>query len=270
MMNTEPLEELLRAILASGRLKDERPLSGIVISQVEAGKSQLIKGACLKAGTVFYTTDVTAYGIIRDTNNLKDFCSGKYTHIVIPDLIVCTSRSAATVKTFESFMMALIEEGIVNLSTYAVKVKAEDIVNARAGLITAIPKDVFGDKRRHWNRTGFLSRALPISYDYSVSTRIKILDYIKEQRHLKEEVKKLKLPRKSKLISLSKDIANKVEPYALMLANAQQLYGFRHQRQLQTLIKAIALLDGKDAVEWSHFGQFEKLMNYVNLDHNQI
>lgn len=110
MINVEPIEKILKYVLASGRVKDEKPLSLIIIAPVECGKTSIIRKHRFKASNVFYTTDATAYGIIRDTNQLKDFASGKLTHIVIPDLLTCLGRKAETVTTFIHFMNALIEE----------------------------------------------------------------------------------------------------------------------------------------------------------------
>ncbi len=124
MINVQPILNILRCTLASGKLKDERPLSAIVIAPVESGKTTMINWVCLKAKNVFYTTEATAYGIIRDTHQLRDFSSG-LTHIVIPDLLTCLGRKQDTVRTFIGFMNALVEEGVVNLSTYATKVARE-------------------------------------------------------------------------------------------------------------------------------------------------
>jgi hypothetical protein len=272
MVNVKPIQRILRYVLASGKLKDEKPLSVIFIAPVECGKTSIIRRYCLKAGNVLYVTDATAHGIIKATNQLKDFSSGRRTHIVIPDLLACLSRKQTTVKTFIHFMNALIEEGIVNISTYANNIQ-EDI-EANAGLITAIPHALFNDKRHQWGKVGFLSRALPVSYDYKVSTQVEILSYIQKQEHLKEKILKLNLPKKPELIKLPRKMAEKIQPYALILKKAtstyQKVYGFRYQRQLQALAKAIALVKGKKEVDRECIRELGKLSNFINLDSNRI
>jgi hypothetical protein len=272
MIKAQPIEKILQATLASGKLKDERPLSVIIIANPESGKTNTIRKYCLKSGNVFYTTDATAYGIIKDSNKLEDFSSGEITHIVIPDLLTCLGRKHDTVNTFIHFMNALIEEGVVNISTYATHIKGD--IEARVGLITAITPTPFKDRRRHWGDIGFLSRALPVSYEYQLSTKIKIFEYIKSQRHLEEELEKLELPHEPQTIELPHEIANKIEPFALNLAAShsqfQQIYGFRYQRQLQTLVKALALLKGKNEVDDECIKELEKLADYINLDFNKI
>jgi hypothetical protein len=272
LVNVESIEKIVKATLASGRLKDEKPLSCILIAPPEGAKTEIIRKHSLKTENVFYTTDATAYGIIRDTNQLQDFASGELTHIVIPDLLTCLGRKQETVTTFIHFMNALIEEGVVNISTYAINFKGT--VKARAGLITAIPPGPFFDKRRHWERIGFLSRALPVSYEYSLGTRIKILQYIQTQQHLKEIIERLKLPKKPKLVKLSYNLAKQIEPFAMHLAAShskyQSIYGFRYQRHLQTFAKALALLEGKDTVDDQCIKELEKLAEYMNLDFNKV
>jgi hypothetical protein len=273
MVSVEPVEKIIIVVLASGKVKGEQPLSLFIIAPVECGKTSMLKKHCLRAGSVFYTTDATAFGIIRDTNQLRDFGpSGKLTHIVIPDLLSCLGRKADTVKTFIHFMNSLIEEGVVNISTYATHIK--ESAEVKAGFITAIPPDPFRDNRRHWGSIGFLSRALPVSFDYQLSTRVNILDYIENQRHLEEKIKCLNLPQKSKTVNLPVNLAKKIESYALALAAAnskyQKLYGFRYQRQLQTFAKALALVEGKSEVDDQCIQELGRLADYINLNFSKI
>lgn len=273
MVKLKPIKKIIKYVLASGKLKDEQPLSVIIIAPVECGKTSLIRRYCLEAENVLYLTDATAHGIIQDTNQLQDFKSGRLTHIAIPDLSTCISRKATTVAALISFMNALIEEGVVNISTYATHIK-KGITGAKAGLITAIPPDPFRDKRHKWGRMGFLSRALPVSYDYKVSTRAKILSSIQNQEHLQEKTIKLKLPEESGLIKLPYELAKRIEPYASSLAEEyskyQKVYGFRYQRQLQTMVKAMALLKKKTKVDEECIDELEELANYINFEFNKV
>jgi len=272
VISVEPIEKILRCVLASGRVKGDRPLSLIVVAPVECGKTSIIRKYCLKAGNVFYSTDATAFGIIRDTNQLRDFASGQLTHIVIPDLLNCLGRKQDTVTTFVNFMNALIEEGIVNISTYANHIEGK--VEVKAGLVTAIPPDPFRDKRRRWGNIGFLSRALPVSFDYQVSTQVEILSYIQSQSHLEERIESLDLPEEPREIKLPVEMAQKIQPFSLSLAAAhsqfQKVYGFRYQRQLQTFSKALALLEGKDEVDDQCIRELSRLANYINLNFQKI
>jgi len=272
MVRLDPIEKILQIVLASGKIKGEKPLSAIVIAPVEAGKTSIIRRVCFKAEPALYLTDATAYGIIRASNGLRDFKEGRYTHLVIPDLLTCLGHKRDTVRALIHFLNSLIEEGIVNISTYATHLMGT--VEIRAGIITAIPKEPFFDKRRGWEKIGFLSRALPISFDYSVATQIEIFKYIQNQEHLREVVQKLKLPKTCRSISLPFNMAQKIKPYALALAAShsryQRIYGFRYQRQLQAFAKAIALLEGKNTVDDDCIKELARLADFINLNFTRI
>jgi len=271
MVKLDPIERIIQIILASGKLKDEKPLSMILIAPIEAGKTSAIRKTCLKAEPALYLTDATAFGIIRVSNGLRDF-RDRYTHLVIPDLLNCLAHKRDTVRTLIHFLNALIEEGVVNISTYATNLTGT--VEVRAGIITAVPQKIFFDKRRGWENIGFLSRALPVSFDYSIATRVEVFRYIEKQEHLRESIQKLKLPKTRKLINLPFDVAQKIEPYALALAAShfqhQRVYGFRYQRQLQAFAKAIALLEGKNIVDDDCIKELSRLADFINLNFNKL
>jgi hypothetical protein len=145
-------------------------------------------------------------------------------------------------------------------------------IKVKGGLIM-IPPDPFFDKRHNWGRMGFC-RALPVTYKYKPSTQTEILSYIQNQEHLKEKTVKLKLPEHSRVIKLDPELAKQIEPFAKSLVDEyskyQKVYGFRYQRQLQTLVKAIALLKGKDQVDEECLDELEELLNYINFEFNKI
>jgi hypothetical protein len=272
MIGVEPIEKLMKVALASGRVWGEKPLSLIIVAAIESGKTSMIRQHCRKIKTVFYTSDATAYGIIRDTNQLSDFASRKLTHIVIPDFLACVSRKQDTVRSLISFLSALIEEGVVNINTYATQLQGK--LTAKAGIITAITPDAFRDRRHRWGRVGFLSRALPVSYSYKKETQRRIFQFIQDQKYLKKVIEGLNLPEMPRKILLDPKLAKEIEPHAKELAVQQSdihnIYGFRYQMQLQTFVKAIALLEGKNKVDQECIDELERLLEYINLEFNKI
>jgi hypothetical protein len=121
---------------------------------------------------------------------------------------------------------------------------------------------------------GFLSRALPVTYDYLKTTKEEIFSYIQKQEHLKERFVRLNLPEGPKLIKLPFDFAKTLESYAESLAKDyseyQKVYGFRYQKQLQTLAKAIALLKNKDEVDEECIDDLKELTNFINFEFTKI
>lgn len=278
MIKMEPIEKIIQGVLASGRVKDEQPLSAIVIAPLGSGKNSLLKEQCLQMATTLYLSDATAFGIIDASDDLQDFVTGRYSHLVIPDLAACLTRKSETVAYLMQFLTCLIEEGLVDMATYAMMARRREHVphkvHARAGLITSIPQPMFNDRRHRWSKMGFISRALPISFSYQVDTEIEILNSIKDQHHLHENTTMLELPVDPISIDLPRPIAERLSPYSTRLtsqiAALQHVYPFRIQRQLQTFVKALALLEGKHCVDEVTIQEFGRLANYINLSFNKI
>jgi len=273
MINVEDIEKLIKYALISGRLKDEKQLSLLFISTVETGKTTVIRKHCLKCNRVFYTTDATAYGIIKETNNLRDIEERKFTHIVIPDLIKCTSRKQSTVNDFISFMNSLIEEGVVNISTYATKVRMNDsrkIHGIKCGLITSIAYNEFTDHRSRWSRIGFISRLLPVSYSYKDSTVVKIFDYINDEGHLSEKIEKTKISKSDVKVKIPEEFNPKLSILAITKAKEQKLYGFRFLVMFRTLLKSIALFNGRKIANEEDMKELERLLGFVGFEFIKI
>ena len=277
MLKVEPFFEIMRLVLASAYIEGEKPLSAVFVAEPESGKTEIIRKYCLKTDGIFYTTDATAYGIIRDTNYLKDFEKGKTKHIVIPDLLTCMGRKETTVNTLISFFNSLIEEGVVDISTYMLNLSHDKEIKigkkkkeVKAGLITSIATKPFLDKRYRWSGIGFMSRVLPISYGYTFNTRLEILDFIEKQNYLTEVLERLKFKKTPRDINLPYHYSKAIEPFSLDIAKAQDLYGFRLQKQFQVMLKSIAYLRNSDKVEQQDVDTFKNLVQFVNLDFNKV
>jgi len=264
LINTGQLEHLIKLALYTGYIKGEKPVSLLITASVESGKTELVKKFSNNKGIV-YLTDCTAYGITK--NFLPELELGKIKHIIIPDLIVPLSKQKATVKSFISFLNAIIEEGVVEIQTYAISMKKENI---RCGIITTIARKELNDSRHRWSSMGFISRILPVSYSYSQDTVMKILDSIARREYYNEEKQKLKFPKKEKHIKLPVDIAKELIPFSEQFGKAEQVYGFRLQKQLQVLLEASALMDDRKVVTIDDVNILKKLLEFVNLDYKQI
>ena len=114
-------------------------------------------------------------------------------HIVIPDLTVPLGKQTETKKALTRFISALVEEGVVDLQSYAVSktAKAEDL---RCGLITTITPAALRDQRAGWRKFGCMTRMLPVSYSYSTSTVDAIYEAILKRQYRQESPFNIKLP----------------------------------------------------------------------------
>lgn len=266
MLYTEPLRKILAYCIFSGRVKGEKPLSLIICANPESGKTEVLR-SFKECDGVVYMTDCTAYGIMRDV--LPKIENGSVHHIMIPDLLNPLSRREATVKTFITFMNSLIEEGVAEISTYASQ-GAIRKTELRCGLLTAITKDKLEDKRHEWSRMGFLSRAIPFSYSYNKQQVREIMEYIISEKYHNEDKIKLKLPKVLKDVKLSKSLGRLIMPEVYKFADATDTYGFRMQKQLQVLMKSIALYNGRTKCNKKDFKEVMSLMQWINLEYNSL
>ncbi len=270
MIGTEELEHLIKLALLSAYVKGERPVSVLISARVESGKTEILRKA-IHCDGVLYIADATAYGIQKQY--IQEIADGKIKTIVIPDLITPLSKSSDTVETFVSFLNGLIEEGIAEVQTYAMSLKLR--TPSRCNIITSIAKEHLFDQRHRWSKIGFLSRVIPVSYEYAASTVYDIMQSIATREyHSEPEYINLSLPSKSVDVELPAKIAKDIAAFAPQVIDsgkfAGELYGFRLQKQLQTLCMANTLLEGRTKSNDSDFNTIKRLSNYINLRFKQI
>jgi len=258
----KPITEIIKLTLATGWIKNERQVNLLLSSKPESGKSLVIQ-LFQKIPKTIFKTDCTAYGILRD--HLRELESGEVKFIIIPDLLKPLSRKSATVTDFLAFMNALLEEGVVSISTYAIKLERKNI---RCGLITSLPEFELLDRRRRWMRIGFMSRMLPFTYSFSEHMVNEIFEKIQKREYITYKDVILKL--KEKEIILEPELAKELELDARMVGKAQKLYGFRAMRQLQTLAMASALLENRQKVEKADIEKIKFFTRWINFDFNPL
>jgi len=278
MISIEILEHIVKLVLYSAYLKDEEPLSLIIVAKPESGKTELLKQFRYNKG-IAYKSDFTAYGLMRDV--LPLIKSKKVYHIVCPDLLRPFSRRKSIVKDLITFLNSLIEEGIVDISTYfspniTAIIQNTEFTDLKCGLITAITKDELYRHKDDWIRKGFLSRAIPFSYDYPTTIMMKIFKSITEEGYHDKEVLKLNFPKKQIKVELPKKISEKLLPYSLKYGELNRVFGFRFQKQFQVLLKCNVLKEIQEnerkdnVVNGNDFTQITRILDYVNFEYNPL
>lgn len=281
MIGLNNIIELLKLVVFSGHIKGEKPVSAIVTAEPEAGKTEMVMKFSQNKGLVTLT-DCTAYGIMRDYG--QSITQGIVKHLVVPDLIKPMSRGSDTVHSLIAFLNALIEEGVISISTYAEKLGIQNQENAtqnqipvKCGLIATMARRALDDGRHQWSKMGFMSRLLPISYSYKTSTKVAIQNSIAERKYLKNEPILLDLPSGNVVVNLPEEEAQKLIPLSSGINSAMagsegadKIYGFRIQKQLQGLVMANALMKGRDVVNAGDIDKLASLADCINLSYYPI
>jgi len=262
LIQLEPLKEIVECALLSPYIKNEKPISLLIVAKAESGKSSVMKQYRENKGVV-YLTDCTAYGITRDV--LPKIVSGEIKTIMIPDLLTPLSKQTKTRQSFIAFLNNLIEEGVAKIRTYST-VWNRDV---KANVITAITDEALRDARHSWAKMGFLSRFIIFSYSYGISNVTKILNYYSEHG-LKFKDTRIKLPKRQVDVKLSKEIANRLNPIAMRIGEQFRLYGFRAKINFRSLLKCLAYRNGRNAVTEEDFQEFLELADYMNFKYNPI
>jgi hypothetical protein len=142
--------------------------------------------------------------------------------------------------------------------------KAEDI---RCGLISTITPKALQDQRSGWRKFGFMTRMLPVSYSYSQPTIDAIFNSILQHQYRQEQPFNPNLPNTDTSVKLPENIAADTEILARFLAQAEGTYGFRYQKQLQTLMMGSALFNGRKEVTKDDYDFISGLtLTYFNLN----
>lgn len=253
---------MIECALISPYIKNEKPISLLIVAKPESGKSSAMKQYRENKGVV-YLSDCTAYGITRDI--LPKIVSGEIKTIMIPDLITPLSKQTKTRRSFTAFLNNLIEEGVAKITTYSTVWNRD----ATANVITAVTDEALKDARHNWAKMGFLSRFIVFSYSYSLSTVTEILDYY-SGHGLNLKSTKTKLPRGQVNVKLPKEIADKLNPIAMKIGEQFRLYGLRAKINFRSLLKCLAYRNDRKAVTDEDFQEFLQLADYMNFDFNPI
>lgn len=261
MIGVQQLQEIIETTLTTGRLEGETPVSLLIVSYIGAGKTDLVRhypDVCVDS--VLYVTDITAFAIHKKYG--QKLRSGRIRHIILPDLLVPLNKQKDQAGHFITFMNGIIEEGIAKV----ISRESNFIVDypVRCGLITTLAREELVKRKQAWAAVGFLSRMLPVSYQYSTKSITKILESIKQRDYRDDQPQKLHLPDEA-YVDLPRDIADLLQPIALSVKDSSDRYGFRRLKQLQTLAMGHALRQGRRSVnerdvDWIR--AIAKFMNY--------
>ncbi len=272
MEGLEDLQVIVETAIFSGYIVGERPLSVLIVARVESGKSQLVLKYCSNKG-VTQLDDMTAWALTNPKRDIYQNLVSHRTHTIIcPDLLIPLARNRDTVNTLINFLLGLIEDGTMHIQTFATNLALAEPL--RCGLITTISKEELEVHRHQWKRIGFMSRLLPISYSYSPLTVSHISKSIAQRHYQTDGNIMLDLPKESISIELPTVIAERIEHFTpnvnAQMVEANQLYGFRLQKQLQTFVQAHALRAGRTKVNAEDFDVMSDLTKYLNLRYTQL
>jgi len=256
----EKITEFIKIVLASGYVKNEKPLSLVLIAPVSSGKTTAIKQFKGNKNVVI-STDTTTWGILEKyQEKLKN---GEIRHIIIPDLLNILARRETTVQTFLLFVNASSEDGIFPSKTYALEVK--EFIEP-FGWILCLTNDAYKRKQKALRGMGFESRFLNVSYKYSLETIQRILKGIIEEEKFVIPTIKFKNPKSKKVIKGNIKIFEELLTFSKLLCKNGNSEILRMQRKLQTFLKSNAFLRGDDKVTQKDLDKLKELIDLIHIN----
>jgi len=265
MLFVNCIRDIVRLGIASAYVKNDEPVSIILLGNPESGKSSILLSFVMPK-EVCVLTDATKTKLENYLLKISNF-----RYLVIPDFIKVVSRNRSTRANLISFLNAGIEEGIHDVTEYfggSIQKTTEFKDPLRFGLATSMTRSSIEDRRKEWYRIGFFSRLLPVSFSYTKEQQKKIREYIHAGKDLYEEKEKLRL--KTRNIKCNKKFSMHFEPFIEKYADANKLYGFRITHQFRCLLKASALLRGSSHVTKKDVDVVSRSLKWINLDYNQV
>lgn len=168
------LAELIETALYTSCIRDENPVSFIIVGPSGTAKSKLLK---MFSGNAIHISDsITSQGIWeiaqRDTKNEKKF-------LLIPDINPTLSRRSSTTNATIGNLLSLCGDGTVRVDDgRGEKVCRHDVM----GMLTACTPEIYHKHAKQWFALGLVRRIIPIFYTYTEPTQSKLQQYVRENR----------------------------------------------------------------------------------------
>jgi hypothetical protein len=285
LIGLQPLEELIRVIIATSFLKDRKPISAILVADSGAGKSKTLLRFVNEDGpyseTIQRQDDMTSAGLFDTLANDRD---EKLRFIVIPDFNAPLSHKPTVVQLTIASLLNATEDGFVKVADGRTEKK---IVHRPIGILTAATTRMFMQHVNRFANIGLTRRIIPLHYGYSSQTIDKAQKAITSLKFSGGQLKPLYLPAHltnrdgsmKDLPKIPKYIAEAIEETSKLMASycaqyrtqegkiGQGISGYPmpYNNVLQTVCMGSALLHARPVATKSDLITVKKLVDFTNM-----
>jgi hypothetical protein len=168
----ERLAEIIETALHTACIRDEIPISLILVGPSGSAKSKLLRA--FDCPQVHVTDSITSQGlweiVQRDSKLEKQF-------ILIPDINPTLSRRSSTTQATVGNLLSLTGDGTVRIDDG----RGDKVCkHTPMGLITACTPEIYHRHARQWFALGLIRRIIPIFYSYSSTTQDALQKLVRE------------------------------------------------------------------------------------------
>lgn len=259
LIKMEPILDILRASIWTGKLSDEKPVSVMLVAEQESAKTEALK-YFRGTSTLAYLSDVTSKGL---SPYKKEIMAGRLRHIVLLDLVRILAHGRGVSERTIQTLASLMEEGeSANSDAGGKEEWGADF--PKIGALMGITPSFFKSKRGKWRQTGFMTRFVPVTFKYSDST-VKLIHNAISSGIGTPEPHPISFSNVNPggiYVPLKEEHAAVLRQRSRELGDKMKTYGFRYQRILRALVKAhaarqkhgtVQMADVNKVIEWSEF-----------------
>ncbi len=266
LIGLNAISSLIQLVIWTGQLRDERPVSMIIVAEAGAGKTSLLQmEECSRALFVGDITARTITGIINDNKFL--------THVMLGDMLSIFGHKKATVELTLRLLSQMTGE-VLKHDPWTGK----EMPPRKIGLITAIPPEDFKKQINYITGGGFASRFLIARYKYTDKTIEGIHEFIAANGYAEKVKHKVAIPDnddlikdgKLPLIQIGKRVSIKIKELGREDAVKNDPLGFRAHRHMRALVKAETLRSGCKVAEERHFNQVKAYWDFFKQGGREV
>ena len=259
LIEVDDLIKLVNLALLTGRVKNSKRVSMLLIADTETGKTQILE-VFMHLRTVIWANDLSAHVIVDEVAPQVE--QGK-THILIPDLLKVLAHQKVVTKNTMTMLNSIMEEGIKNVMFYGTRREFQQPV--KCGVMAAITRSGYNAREKYWKNIGFVGRCIPVSFSYSDKTKSKIHEHIR--KGVPSKIVEVIAGRLTN-VEIPQKIARRIQDLAI--ARTPFSTGFRLHKQLRALVQAHALFCNRSEATDEDFEEIRRLSRFMNLDFSPI
>jgi len=276
----EPVLEIVETALFTACVRDENPVSMILIGPSGIAKSMMLTHYA--AAEVRRSDSISSQGLfdLASTDHKNEL---KF--LVIPDMNPTLSRKPSTVQSTIASLLSFTADGTVRIDDGR---HQKECKHAPVGLLTSATDDIYSRNAKKWFALGLRRRIVPVFFTYTQETTRKLQKLVREGRihSTPPPCVKLKLSQKAKpAVSESQlmTIENYSHRFSVLLGkltvhhaeNGQHKWYVRPvvpiapQIILTTMLRAHAIRDARAVVTDADLDFIARFLDFCDPEHSR-
>jgi len=226
LIGTKCLEDIIETAIYTGNLASTVPVSLMLIGPSGAGKSKMLLK--FQGEMLHRSDDITSSGL-QDIVKM-DEKDQTVTHIVLPDFNAPLSHKAGTSTLLVANLLTMMSDGTARIDDGR---ETKILVHNPIGILTAVTPEMYSKNEHKWKILGFKRRFLPIFYDYTPATIMKVQKNISKGKVTSEPLtlRTITFKGPKKEVQLKSREANELKELSVYLAESLAIHGIAKRNE---------------------------------------